>query len=144
MSFLRCHWSVENISRLHFTPNESKVARPERINWELVHLIWTQTTTSGLTNNRVSRILNTGNEIGFIKTMSREHIRQTFNTYLLFLCSPHPSKRSGLNFIENYAFCCQQESNKNFDEHCTQLTLQYRQNQVTAKCIPESKTVTLF
>ena len=22
------HWSVENISRLHFTPNESKVARP--------------------------------------------------------------------------------------------------------------------
>ena len=26
MSFLRCHWSVENISCLHFTPNESKVA----------------------------------------------------------------------------------------------------------------------
>ena len=30
MSFLFSYWSVENISRLHFTPNESKVVRPEK------------------------------------------------------------------------------------------------------------------
>ena len=32
-------WSVENISRLHFTTNESKVVRPEKIKLELVYLI---------------------------------------------------------------------------------------------------------
>ena len=39
MSFLLSYWSVENISRRHFSPNESKVVRPERINLELAYLI---------------------------------------------------------------------------------------------------------
>ena len=47
--------------------------------------------------------------------MSREHIRQTYNAYLLFFCPPHLQQLIGLNFIENYAFRCHQESNENFD-----------------------------
>ena len=38
MLFLFSYWYVENISRLHFTPNENKVVRPGKINLELVYL----------------------------------------------------------------------------------------------------------
>ena len=39
MSFLLSYWSVENINRLRFTRNESKVMKPDKINLELVYLI---------------------------------------------------------------------------------------------------------
>ena len=140
MSFLHSYWSVENINHLYFTPNESKVVRSEKnANLRL---------TPGPTNNHVSRVPNTGNEIGFIKRMSREHIPQTFNAYLLFSCPtpspPPPPKAHNSQFYLKLRVLLSPESNENFDEHCAQLTIKYRQNQVTARRIPVSKTMILF
>ena len=76
--------------------------------------------------------------------MSGEHIRQTFNAYLLFFCPTSPPKAHKSELYLKLRVLLSLESNENFDEHCAQLTIQYRQNQVTARRIPVSKTMILF
>ena len=62
MPFLLSYWSVENINRLYFRVG-------------LLDLNANLRLTPGPTNNHVSRVPNTGNEIGFIKRMSRMHLQ---------------------------------------------------------------------